>query len=101
MNFVTPEKIAAASRFVRRGEIFSLALSLAPRLRPRPYGAVGRSAGRRGRGGLAGGPAPGLASSAADVFCPRNVAHARHAGIHLGEMWDMEELAKDCPEDGV
>jgi len=52
-------------------------------------------------GDFAGGPAPGLASSAADVFCPRNVAHARHAGIHLGEVWDMEELAKDCPEDGV
>ncbi len=78
-------------------------------------------------GDFAGGPAPGLAISAADFFCPRHVATVStdtwgtevlpnetedvfqplhiimlvNAGIHLGEMWDMEELAKDCAEDGV
>ena len=67
------------------------------------------------------------AISAADFFCPRNVAAVAtdtwgtevlpnetpdvfqplhiimlvNAGIHLGEMWDMEELAADCAEDGV
>ena len=80
-----------------------------------------------GWGDFAGGPAPGLAISAADFFCPRNVAAVAtdtwgtevlpnetpdvfqplhiimlvNAGIHLGEMWDMEALAKDCAEDGV
>ena len=65
--------------------------------------------------------------SAADFFCPRGVAAAItdtwgteklpnetpdcfqplhiimivNAGIHLGEMWDLEELAEDCAEDGV
>jgi len=78
-------------------------------------------------GDFAGGPAPGLAISAADFFCPRHVATVStdtwgtevlpnetpdvwqplhiimlvNAGIHLGEMWDMEELAADCAEDGV
>lgn len=78
-------------------------------------------------GNFAGGPAPGLAISAADFFCPRNVAAVAtdtwgtevlpnetpdvfqplhiimlvNAGIHLGEMWDMEALAADCAEDGV
>lgn len=78
-------------------------------------------------GDFAGGPAPGLAISAADFFCPRNVAAVAtdtwgtevlpnetpdvfqplhiimlvNAGIHLGEMWDMEALAADCAEDGV
>ena len=78
-------------------------------------------------GDFAGGPAPGLAISAADFFCPRGVAAVAtdtwgtevlpnetedvfqplhiimlvNAGIHLGEMWDMEELAKDCAQDGV
>ena len=78
-------------------------------------------------GDFAGGPAPGLAISAADFFCPRNVAAVAtdtwgtevlpnetpdvfqplhiimlvNAGIHLGEMWDMEELARDCAHDGV
>lgn len=80
-----------------------------------------------GWGDFAGGPAPGLAISAADFFCPRNVAAVAtdtwgtevlpnetpdvfqplhiimlvNAGIHLGEMWDMEALAKDCADDGV
>jgi len=78
-------------------------------------------------GDFAGGPAPGLAISAADFFCPRNVAAVStdtwgtevlpnetpdvfqplhiimlvNAGIHLGEMWDMEALAEDCAQDGV
>jgi kynurenine formamidase len=78
-------------------------------------------------GDFAGGPAPGLAISAADFFCPRHVAAVAtdtwgtevlpnespdvwqplhiimlvNAGIYLGEMWDMEALAADCAEDGV
>jgi len=78
-------------------------------------------------GDFNGGPAPGLAISAADFFCPRKVAAVAtdtwgvevlpnespevwqplhiimlvNAGIYLGEMWDMEVLAADCAEDGV
>ena len=78
-------------------------------------------------GDFAGGPAPGLSISASDFFCPRHVAAVStdtwgtevlpnetpdvfqplhiimlvNAGIYLGEMWDMEELAQDCAEDGV
>jgi kynurenine formamidase len=78
-------------------------------------------------GDFAGGPAPGLAISACDFFCPRHVTAVStdtwgtevlpnetadvwqplhiimlvNAGIYLGEMWDMEELAADCAEDGV
>lgn len=78
-------------------------------------------------GDFAGGPAPGLAISAADFFCPRHVAAVAtdtwgtevlpnetpdvfqplhiimlvNAGIYLGEMWDMEQLAADCADDGV
>lgn len=78
-------------------------------------------------GDFAGGPAPGLAISAADFFCPRHVVAVAtdtwgtevlpnespdvfqplhiimlvNAGIHLGEMWDMEALAADCAEDGI
>jgi kynurenine formamidase len=91
---------------------------------------TGQMAERRQAGGwgdYAGGPAPGLAVSAADFFCPRNVAAVAtdtwgtevlpnetpeifqplhvillvNAGIHLGEMWDMEALAEDCAADGV
>jgi kynurenine formamidase len=77
-------------------------------------------------GDFAGGPAPGLAISASDFFCPRHVAAVAtdtwgtevlpnetpdvwqplhiimlvNTGIYLGEMWDMEELAADCAEDG-
>lgn len=75
----------------------------------------------------AGGPAPGLAVSAADFLCPRHVAAVAtdtwgaevlpnetkdvfqplhqiivvNAGIYIGEMWDMEELAADCADDGI
>ncbi len=74
-----------------------------------------------------GGPAPGLGVTAADFFCPRNVAAVAtdtwgvevlpnetptvfqplnvimlvNAGIVLGEMFDLEQLADDCAEDGV
>ncbi len=78
----------------------------------------------------AGGAAPGLGVTAAEFFVPRRVAAVATdtmstevqpsqteadcgllvplhvlmtigAGIHLGEMWDLEELAADCAEDGV
>jgi kynurenine formamidase len=78
-------------------------------------------------GDYVGGSAPGLTISAADFFCPRNVAAVAtdtwgvevlpnetaavfqplhiimlvNAGIHLGEMLDLEDLARDCAEDGV
>jgi kynurenine formamidase len=78
-------------------------------------------------GDYAGGPAPGLAISASDFFAPRGVAAVAtdtwgtevlpnespdvfqplhvimltNAGIHLGEMFDLSELAADCAEDGV
>jgi kynurenine formamidase len=75
----------------------------------------------------AGGPAPGLGVSAADFLCPRDVVAVvtdtwgieslpyeapdviaplhvillAHAGIYIGEMWDLERLAADCADDGV
>lgn len=75
----------------------------------------------------AGGPAPGLAISAAPFFCERHVAAVAldtwgievlpnetpdifqplhiillvNAGIHIGEMFDLEALAADCAGDGV
>jgi kynurenine formamidase len=75
----------------------------------------------------AGGPAPGLAISAADFLCPRGVAAIAtdtwgievlpnetpdvfqplhiillvNAGIHIGEMFDLDALAEDCASDGV
>ena len=78
-------------------------------------------------GDFAGGNAPGLGVTAADYFCPRGVAAVAtdtwgvealpnqtpdvfqplhiimltNAGILLGEMWDMDELAEDCASDGV
>jgi kynurenine formamidase len=91
---------------------------------------TGQLAERRARGAwgdYAGGPAPGLAISASDFFCPRGVAAVAtdtwgtevlpnetdevfqplhlilllSAGIHLGEMFDLEELAEDCAADRV
>jgi kynurenine formamidase len=84
-----------------------------------------RAAG--GWGDYSGGPAPGLGLSAAEFLCPRGVtavaldtwgieaipyesAEVRaplhvvllvNAGVWIGEMWDLEELAADCAEDGV
>lgn len=78
-------------------------------------------------GDYAGGAAPGLAVSAADFLCSRRVAGVAadtwgvealpyespdilaplhvillvNAGVYIGEMWDMEELADDCASDGV
>jgi kynurenine formamidase len=75
----------------------------------------------------AGGPAPGLAISAAHFLCERHVAAVAtdtwgievlpnettdvfqplhiillvNAGIHIGEMFDLEALAEDCAADGV
>jgi kynurenine formamidase len=75
----------------------------------------------------AGGPAPGLAISSAEFLCERRVAAVAtdtwgievlpnettdvfqplhiillvNAGIHIGEMFDLEELADDCRADGV
>jgi kynurenine formamidase len=74
-----------------------------------------------------GGPAPGLAISASEFLCERKVAAVAtdtwgievlpnetpdvfqplhiillvNAGIHIGEMFDLEDLAADCAEDGV
>jgi len=78
-------------------------------------------------GEYAGGPAPGLALSSADVlagwrvaafatdtwgtevrpnetadvFQPLHIVLLVNAGIWIGEMFDLEELAEDCAEDGV
>lgn len=78
-------------------------------------------------GEFAGGPAPGLGISVPDFFCTRKVAAVAtdtwgtevlpnetedvfqplhvimlvNAGIILGEMWNMDELAADCADDGV
>jgi kynurenine formamidase len=75
----------------------------------------------------AGGPAPGLAISAADFLCQREVVAVAtdtwgievlpnetpdvfqplhiiilvNAGIHIGEMFDLEQLSADCADDGV
>jgi kynurenine formamidase len=75
----------------------------------------------------AGGPAPGLAISSAEFLCERHVSAVAtdtwgievlpnetadvfqplhiillvNAGIHIGEMFDLEALAADCREDGV
>jgi kynurenine formamidase len=74
-----------------------------------------------------GGPAPGLAISSAEFLCERRVAAVAtdtwgievlpnettdvfqplhiillvNAGIHIGEMFDLEDLAEDCRGDGV
>jgi kynurenine formamidase len=77
--------------------------------------------------GYAGGDAPGLGVSAADFLCPRGVTAVAldtwgieampyesaavraplhvvllvNAGVYIGEMWDLEQLAADCANDGV
>jgi len=77
-------------------------------------------------GQYAAGPAPGLGVSAANFLCPRHIVGVAtdtwgievipyetadlraplhvvllvHAGVYIGEMWDMEALAADCAEDG-
>jgi kynurenine formamidase len=92
---------------------------------------TGRIGAIRDRGSwgdeYSGGPAPGLAISSASFFCERHVAAVAtdtwgievlpnetpevfqplhiillvNAGIHIGEMFDVDELADDCAEDGV
>jgi kynurenine formamidase len=78
-------------------------------------------------GDYAGGPAPGLGVSAADFLCPRGVVAVAtdtwgieampyetgplraplhivllvNAGVHIGEIWDLEALAADCAADGL
>ena len=42
-----------------------------------------------------------LPNETPDVWQPLHIIMLVNAGIHLGEMWDMEELAADCAEDGV
>jgi len=79
-------------------------------------------------GTYCGGDAPGLGLGAADFLCPRWVAGVAtdtwgieaipyeteaagiraplhvvllvNAGVHIGEMWDLEALAADCAADG-
>jgi kynurenine formamidase len=36
-----------------------------------------------------------------DVFQPFHIIMLTTAGIHLGEMFDLDPLAADCAEDGV
>jgi kynurenine formamidase len=76
-------------------------------------------------GTYAGGESPGLGLSAADYLCPRHVVAVAtdtwgieaipyetddvraplhvvllvNAGIYIGEMWDLDELANDCAAD--
>lgn len=78
-------------------------------------------------GDYAGGPAPGLGLSAAEFLCERHVAAVAtdtwgmevkpyecetliapmhiillvNAGLLVGEMWDLDELASDCADDHV
>jgi hypothetical protein len=42
-----------------------------------------------------------LPNETPDCFQPLHIIMIVNAGIHLGEMWDLEELADDCAEDGV
>lgn len=78
-------------------------------------------------GDFVAGPAPGLGLGASDFLCPRGVAgvatdtwglevipcetgelpHPLHvcllvnAGVLIGEMWELEDLAEDCATDGI
>jgi len=90
---------------------------------------TGEMARRRSAGGwgdYAGGPAPGLGVDCAEFLCPRGVVGVAsdtwgleaipyeapllaplhvillvNAGVYIGEMWDLEALARDCASDGV
>jgi kynurenine formamidase len=90
-------------------------------------GHLGMVRARRDWGDYAAGASPGVSVDAAHFFCGRRVAAVAidttcpevvpnetadiwaplhivmlvHAGIHLGEMWDLEELASDCAEDSA
>ncbi|WP_236581217.1 cyclase family protein [Rhodococcus sp. T7] len=87
-----------------------------------------REEGEEHWGDYAAGPAPGLGVSAADYLLPRKIAavasdtwglesvpseslpeakFALHviflvnAGVLIGEMWDLDQLAADCAADGI
>ncbi|MFJ8600143.1 cyclase family protein [Streptomyces shenzhenensis] len=87
-----------------------------------------RGEGQEHWGDYAAGPAPGLGVSSADYLLPREIAavagdtwglesvpseslpeakFALHviflvnAGVLIGEIWDLEELAADCAADGI
>ncbi|MEU7814345.1 cyclase family protein [Pseudonocardia sp. NPDC049154] len=89
-------------------------------------GEIARRRAAGGWGDYAGGPAPGLGVDSAEFLCPRGIVGVAtdtwgieaipyeapllaplhvillvNAGIYIGEMWDMEELADDCAADGV
>lgn len=90
-------------------------------------GQIAQVRARGAWGDYAGGSAPGLGVGSADFICGRKVAAVAtdtwgleaspyeaadvvaplhvvllvNAGIHIGEMWDMEALADDCAEDQI
>lgn len=90
-------------------------------------GQIAETRARGDWGDYAGGDAPGLSVDAAHFLCSRDVAAVAcdtwgldvrpyestevlaplhvvllvNAGIHIGEMWDLEELASDCSADRV
>jgi kynurenine formamidase len=115
---ITPEHleavIAAHSVSVGRGDIVLVRTGQLAR------------AQRDGWGGYAGGPAPGLSFTCArwlhgsqiaaiatdtwgfevrpnefdEAFQPLHQVVIPHIGLFIGEMWDLEALAKDCAADG-
>lgn len=90
-------------------------------------GQIAQCRNRGNWGDYAGGPAPGLGLDSAKFLCERHVAAVAtdtwgmevkpyeceslvapmhiillvNAGVHVGEMWDLEELAEDCAQDGT
>jgi kynurenine formamidase len=117
---ITPDHLAAtiaaqgASATVGRGDILCVRTGALARAR------------RDGWGDYAGGPAPGLSFGCADwlhdteiaaiatdtwgfevrpnefddAFQPLHQVVIPHMGLSIGEMWDFEELAADCADDG-
>jgi hypothetical protein len=35
------------------------------------------------------------------LVAPMHIILLVNAGVHVGEMWDLEELAEDCAQDGT
>lgn len=117
---ITPDHLAATiaaqgkSAAVGRGDILCVRTGQLARAR------------RDGWGDYAGGPAPGLSFGCADclheteiaaittdtwgfevrpnefdeAFQPLHQVVIPHMGLFIGEMWDFEELAADCADDG-
>jgi kynurenine formamidase len=117
---ITPDHLAAtmaaqgAGAVVGRGDILCVRTGALARAR------------RDGWGDYAGGPAPGLSFGCADwlhdteiaaiatdtwgfevrpnefddAFQPLHQVVIPHMGLSIGEMWDFEELAADCADDG-